>query len=121
MRETNLAIDENGKNSPSSLWWFDTENKKYLPAGVAFYDEKFGEYRLKIDVHPDTCYYLKPVATNDGKSVWRAEVVIKSNGKFKFRRSVGEGYSDDLTGGDIIVQFGPYSKLLVLGGDKQDE
>ena len=108
-------------NTLASLWWFDREEKKYLAAGVAFYDDKYGEYRLKIDINPETCYYLRPIASVEGKRLYRAEVVIKSNGKFKFRRTVGEGYSNDLTDGNIIVRFGPYEKLLVLEEIGNDE
>jgi hypothetical protein len=33
------------KNETFQLWWFEDQSKKYFPAGVAFHDEEFGEYR----------------------------------------------------------------------------
>ena len=44
------------------LYWKDDMTHKMYPAGVAFYDEKFGEYRLKLDALSDEkAYYLKPL------------------------------------------------------------
>ena len=121
MTEKSLTIDKNGKNKPIELWWFDKEEKSYEPAGVAFYDEKFGEYRLKIDINPDTCYYLKPIATQEDQTSYRVEVVIKkSDGEFKFRRPVGKGYSNTMSSGDVVMQLGPYSKLLILGDNNHE-
>lgn len=107
-------------SKPLLLWWFDQKTKKNLPAGVAFYDEKFGEYRLKLDIHPDTQYYLKPTASANESVHYRAEVVIKKDGKFHQRKVVGEGQSSSETHGDVFIEFGPYSKLLVLGVRNND-
>jgi hypothetical protein len=51
------------KVRPLLLWWLDKEKNKNLPAGVAFYDEKFGEYRLKLDIQPETQFYLRPISS----------------------------------------------------------
>lgn len=97
------------------LWWLDSKTGKNLPAGVAFHDEKFGEYRLKIDVLPEVQYYLRPIST-EGESVYfRVEVVIKRDGKFHQRKSVGEGWSNKETKGDVFITLGPYCKYLVMG------
>lgn len=92
------------------LWW-SSECGKYNPAGVAFFDEKFGEYRLKIDMHPETAYYLRPIMATDSKSFYRVESVIKSEGKFKGRRPVGDGWD---SGNDIFINLWPYERSLLL-------
>ena len=61
-----------------NLWWFDREERKYFPAGVAFYDDKCGEYRLKININPETCYYLRPIESIEGKRLYLVEVAIKN-------------------------------------------
>ena len=118
--ETANAIPQKArafKNETLKLWWYDKEEKQYYPAGVAFYDDKHGEYRLKIDMHPETMYYLRPINANDAQTYYRVEVIIKKDGSFKCRRTVGEGYSNKLTNDDIFIQLGPYKKFLVLGND----
>ncbi|MCH2535086.1 MAG: hypothetical protein MK008_11640 [Bdellovibrionales bacterium] len=115
-----MTQEQTKQAKPVLLWWFNKENKKNIPAGVAFYDEKFGEYRLKIDIHPDTQYYLKPTGSQNEEIHFRAEVVIKKNGKFHQRKVVGEGIASRQTNGDVFIDFGPYSKLLVMGLSNND-
>ena len=105
----------NKKNETIQLWWLDQQTQKHFPAGVAFHDEKFGEYRLKIDMHPENQYYLRPLNSTNDLINYRVEVVIKKNGKFHQRKLVGEGYSSTGTNEDIIITLGPYSKKLLLG------
>ena len=102
------------------LWWFDKEEKRYFHAGVAFYDEQYGEYRLKIDIHPENQYYLRPILSTGHEIRYRVEVVIKKGGKFKDRKTIGEGYSNEFTQGDIFMNLGPYTRDLVLGGKNND-
>ncbi|MBK24510.1 MAG: hypothetical protein CME70_11000 [Halobacteriovorax sp.] len=104
------------KNETFQLYWFEPQSNKYFPAGVAFHDEQFGEYRLKIDMYPDNQYYLKALNSTDETVSYRVEVVVKKNGKFHQRKVVGEGYSSSQTNGDIIMSLGPYTKKLLLGG-----
>ncbi|MFT6631894.1 MAG: hypothetical protein ACJAS4_001855 [Bacteriovoracaceae bacterium] len=103
------------KNETLQLWWLDQQTNKYFPAGVAFHDEKYGEYRLKIDMHPENQYYLRPLNSTDDQINFRVEVVIKRNGKFHQRKLIGEGFSNTETNGDIIMTLGPYTKKLLLG------
>lgn len=110
-----MTTKENQKTKPHLLWWFDKKTNKNLPAGVAFYDEKFGEFRLKLDIHPETTYYLKPVSSQSDEILFRAEVVIKKDGKYLHRKVIGEGTSSRESQGDVFVELGPYSKLLVMG------
>ena len=102
------------------LWWFDKEEKRHFPAGVGFHEEKYGEYRLKVDVHPENQYYLRPISSTGHEVRYRVEVVIKKNGRFKDRKVIGEGYSNELTQGDVVMNLGPYKRALILG-DKGNE
>ena len=108
------------KTQTLQLWWFDKEDKRYFPAGVAFHDEKFGEYRLKIDMHPENQYYLRPVSSTGHEVHYRVEIVIKKNGKFKRRKTIGYGQSNELTQGDVFMELGPHKRSLVLGGHNDE-
>lgn len=105
---------------PFLLWWFDKQTNRNLPAGVAFYDEKFDEYRLKLDIHPDNQYYLKTSGSQNGIIQYRVEVVIKKDGKFHQRKIVGEGISSKATKGDVYIDLGPYSKTLIMGSSNDE-
>ena len=104
--------DINKKAEPLKLCWFDSERKETFPAGVAFYDKRFGEYRLKIDIHPETAFYLKLVSWEQEEALYRVEVVIKSQGRFKCRKGIGSGYRNSQ--GDIVMNLWPYTKQILL-------
>ena len=112
--------NENGKPEVFRLWWKRKDSERRIPAGVAFYDEKYGEYRLKIDYlqalmdKADPCFYLRTVGSEDNKILFRAETVLKKDGRFMGRRPVGEGYSSKETDGEVYIDFGPHEKLLVM-------
>ena len=110
-----MSKEQTKQAKPIQLWWFDKQTNNNIPAGVAFYDEKFDEYRLKLDVHPETQYYLKVSGSQNGDINFRAEVVIKKDGKFHQRKVIGEGVCSKQTKGDVYIDFGPYSKTLVMG------
>ena len=86
------------------LSWFDPDKKQYSSAGVAFYDEKYGEYELRIDSLQGK-YFLKAIGTNNNKIQYRVEI-------FKNHRyPVGQGTTKD---GDIFMDIPPYNTSLVL-------
>ncbi len=95
------------------LWWKDTNGKHY-PAGVAFYEPEWGEYRLKLHIHPELQLYLRPMSTENDIIRYRVESVLKKAGKFHSRRTVGDGicYSDKNK--DVVMNFYPYSRELVM-------
>ena len=113
-----VSNDQEGKAEIFHLWWYDLETKKNMPAGVAFFDPKFGEYRLRIDVHPETAYYLRPISTNGERTYYRVEVVLKKEGRFAGRKVIGDGHQTPETHNDIYIHFGPYTKVLILGVKK---
>ena len=111
----NQALEQKEqKAEPHYLWWEDRENQSNLAAGVAFWDDEFGEFRLKIDIFPGQNYYLRTVGSANGRPIYRAEVAVKKNGRFVARRAVGEGKILDQYPEQIFINFGPFSKRLVM-------
>jgi len=102
------------------LWWLDRNTNKRLPAGVAFYEEQYSEYRLKIDFFQvlqgkqDHQFYLKLIGSVEDRMLFRVEGVVKKDGKFAGRYPVGEGYSSKETDHEVHIDFGPFEKILVL-------
>lgn len=111
MKTTNIT--ENKKPETCYLWWLDAKHGTRSPAGVAFFDDQFGDYRFKIDFFPDNQYYLRCMGGEAGRVQYRLEVIHKNKeGKFLRRVPVGEGYSDP--NGDVRIRVFPLDKELVL-------
>ena len=109
------------KSETLNLYWLDTDTGKKTPAGVGFFNPQYGEYRLKVDLIPKDCpIYVKPISTTDGRVSYRLETVIKKDGKFSHRSTVGTGYSDAGTNGCAYMELGPYSPSLVLEFKKSE-
>lgn len=108
------------KAEKAYLWWKDKFTERRIPAGIAFYEEDYGEYRLKIDFlqavdgGAGSQLYLRSIGLTDGRMFFRAEAVLKKNGKYLGRRVVGEGYSSPETDGEILIDLGPFERTLVL-------
>jgi hypothetical protein len=98
------------------LYWLDTFTGKRYRAGVAFFQELFNEYQLKLDVVTDgRPLYLKPSGSVDSRVNYRIESVIKRrDGTFLRRVEIGLGYSDSNTDNEVIMDLGPFSRRLVL-------
>ncbi len=104
------------------LFWMNPVTGKRLHAGKAFYDEQFGEYRLKVDeASEEKQYYLKPVGLINNELKYRLEQVIKKAGKFHHRQEKGDGYSSDVTGDEVHIDFGSSMKVLVLSFNPQSK
>lgn len=103
------------------LFWHDKETKERINAGVAFYEKKYGEYRLKIDVLPSIRYYLKPIQTDKDKTRFEIEVALKKGQKFFGRRIIGYGQSSDSKKNEVWMNFGPFTRVLVLALSSKEE
>jgi hypothetical protein len=107
------------------LWWMSRETGHRIHAGIAFYDDRYNEYRLKIDFlqalmgDEDARFYLRPVGKIDDRIYYRVETIVKKNGKFHARRLVGEGYSSTDTENEVYLDFGPVEKILVVSLDSK--
>ncbi len=99
-----------------TLGWLDKRDNTVNQAGVSFYNSNYGEYLLKIDEEPsEKQYFLKPYSSSGDKVEYRMEQVIKKkDGTFLKRQLVGQGYSDESTGGNVHVNYGSKYKTLVL-------
>ena len=113
-----LKKEKVSKTKGFLLWWFDKEEKKHHPAGRAFFSEEYGEYHLRVDIHPQNQYYLRAISSIGNETQYRVEVVIKRNGTFKFRQKIGVGYSNEFTNGDVVMHLAPYKMSLILGDEK---
>ncbi len=103
------------KDLKFNLYWIDKETGKQFPAGVAFYHEEKGDYRLKIDAMPDDkLVYLKPTDAKEKDVKYRVDVVLRKNGEFSRKSLIGTGYSGTNTGKFIFMDLGPFSRSLVL-------
>lgn len=106
---------ENKKPETLYLAWLDPRDKKLRDAGVAFYNEQYGEYMLKIDEDYGKRFFLKAISSNDNRTQYRMEMLLtKRNGDFLKRQCVGDGYSQRSTDGNIHIQYGSKYATLVL-------
>lgn len=108
------------KEIKENLIWINDQTGEMFHAGVAFYIEQFGEYRLVLDA-PRTILYLRPSRSGDGKIYYVIQATIENNGKFSHRVEVGNGYSDDKDSNHIYMKLGRYSnQQLVLVTSKEE-
>lgn len=97
------------------LYWLCNETGKRYSAGVAFYNELQGDYRLKVDTFPeDKVIYLKPISMIDGLIHFRVEAAVRKQGVVVHRAEIGEGHANVENGYPIFMDIGPYSRTLVL-------
>ena len=83
-------------------------------AGVAFFEERFGEYRMILDA-PRTVLYLRPQKSENDRITYTVHAPIEKNGKFAARVQIGHGYSDEGTNGQVYMKIGRYlPQRLVL-------
>lgn len=107
-------VDQRQKTERQNLYWLCSQTGRKHPAGVAFFNEEQGDYRLKVDVMPeDKILFLKAVSSSDEVTYYRIEAAVKKAGRVVHRAEVGSGYakSDDSA---IYMDIGPFSRTLVL-------
>jgi hypothetical protein len=106
------------KEKKESLVWVDSQPGETFHAGVAFFIEEFGEYRLVLDA-PRTVLYLRPNELRDGQILYSVHALIENNGRFSHRVEVGNGYSSAETDNYIYMKLGRYpNQRLVLETSK---
>jgi hypothetical protein len=97
------------------LYWLCSESGRRFPAGVAFYNEPQGDYRLKVDTFPeDKVIYLKPISMTEGVINFRVEAAIRKKGVILHRAEIGVGHANVDTGYPVFMDIGPYSRALVM-------
>jgi hypothetical protein len=100
------------KSEKFNLHWLCPHTGRRVPAGVAFYNQQQGDYRLKLDVMPEEkMLYLKASSASDNRTRFRVESAVKRGGQVTHRAEIGSGVSKD---DEIHMDIGPFSRLLVL-------
>ena len=103
------------KSEKLSLYWLCNQTGRKHQAGVAFFNETQGDYRLKIDALPDDkMIFLKLSGASEGVVHYRVETVVKKNGRVTHRTQIGTGYSKSECGFPVFMDIGPYSRTLML-------
>jgi len=116
-----LENKEIKKTEKLILSWLCNQTGKKIPAGVAFFNETQGDYRLKIDAFPeDKLVYLKPTGTHEGTVCYRVETAVKRAGQVTHRAQIGTGYSQARGGLPVCMDVGPYSKTLMMEDEKTE-
>ena len=104
---------KNNENTYYRLWWKD--KTRLRPAGVAFFNEKYHEYALKIDFFPESKIFLRSAFSADKKVIYRAEILKKDQeGNIKRRDMVGNGIFDMENPHIIKVKLYALDKELIL-------
>lgn len=113
-------LEKNKKSSSERfyLWWVHEKTKRSYFAGVAFRDDDWGEYCLKIDCHPDRRFYLRDYKTQGDTILFRVEEHKKIREKH-IRRCIGYAYSGQETNGDVEIMIAPHFEAkLILAFNK---
>ncbi len=100
------------------LFWLCSQTGRKHPAGVAFFNNEQGDYRLKIDIMPDEkTLFLKVVSSSADTTYYRIEAAVKKAGRVVHRAEIGSGYAkkEDST---VYMDIGPFSRMLVLEQDR---
>ena len=96
----------NKKENKFFLWWLDLVGKKRYPAGMAFRDENFGDYRLIVDCFPNRKLFLKDRKTQGKKIIFDLwEHICLEKGIKKY--IIGYAFSSDKTKGNIHILIAP--------------
>jgi hypothetical protein len=103
------------KQKVHRLFWECPESGRRIPAGVAFYNDRQGDYRLCIDAFCDTkVYYLRPVSMSEGVINFRVESMVNKPDGIRQRREIGVGHASASEHYPVFMEIGPYDKTLVL-------
>lgn len=103
------------KQERLNLYWLCQQSGRRHPAGVAFFNEEQGDFRLKVDILPeDKNLYLKATSVSTESVFYRVESVVRKAGAQVHRTEVGTGYARKDDPKVIYMDIGPFSRTLVL-------
>ncbi len=114
----NRAMNEKKLDERFYLWWHCPQTQNRDMAGVAYYNEDTGDYRLVLNFFPNNDYFLKFVGGTDDHCRYRL-IAVKERQGGGGRFFQGEGILNKSTG-QILIQAAPFSKLLVVSLDEED-
>jgi hypothetical protein len=98
------------------LFWVCDQSGRKFPAGVAFYNEGKGDYRLCVDAFCESkAFFLRPVSMADEMITFRVESAVrKAEGGLHKRREIGSGRANAENPFPVVMEIGPYDRVLVL-------
>lgn len=122
---------KNGSNIKTYyLWWLNTKTNKRFFAGSGFYNDKTGDYSLIINLleqgheaKRNSELFLRPIKVLNNNTYYRLEKLINNKNKSN-RVSIGEGWKNKETLGDIFINIEPltnFRKKLVLTIPNQEK
>lgn len=103
---------ESNQNERFYLWWLCPQTQSRDMVGIAYYNEKDGDYRLILNFFPDNNYFLKCIGASSEQCRYRL-VAVKERGGKSSRFFQGDGILNNETG-EIVIQTAPFSKFLVM-------
>lgn len=112
-----MSVNKNNQNQKSQrlqLNWLCSQTGRKQPAGVAFFNQEQGDFRLKVDIMPeDKTLFLKAVSSSDDTTYYRVESAVRKDGRVVHRAEVGSGYAKK-NDSVVYMDIGPFSRMLVL-------
>ena len=125
-----VNTSKKNKSEMFYLWWFNKQTKKRFCAGRAFYSEKNGDFSVLINLLETSSkdslneeIFLRPIQVKEDSVYYRLEKVIHKGSK-SHRFSIGEGFQNVSTDGDIHILIEPLTnsgKVLVLSFGEKSE
>ena len=113
----NSAKELNRQKELFYLWWHCPVTENRDMAGVAYYNEDSGDYRLILNFFPDNNYFLKCMGGDADRLRYRL-VSVKEKGGKGSRFFQGDGFLN-CTNNEVVIHAAPFSKLLVLSLKEQ--
>ena len=105
--------EQKTNSNPLRLRWYEFTTGEFFKAGVAFYNERFGDYTLKLNMNRGKIY-VRPFLFEDENTCYRVEEVKIENGRL-IKEEVGYGVMNKSTEEKIHIKLGGYSEILILG------
>ena len=113
MKGNNLQKLNRDDSRPIRLRWYDYDLKEFFTAGIAFYNGRYGDYTLKLNMGRGKAN-VRPVSYQDDQTRFRVEELKQENGRV-IKDVIGSGYMDPSTNGSIHIKLGGCSDILILG------
>ena len=108
-----MTVQDMNKNDERFyVWWHCPHTQNRDMAGVAYYNERDGDYRIILNFFPDNNYFLKCVGGSEDSLRYRL-ISVKEKGGKGSRFTQGDGILNSKTD-EIVIQVAPFSKLLVV-------
>lgn len=104
----------NNLKNINRVWWHDQQTGERDLAGIAFYNEKTGNYSLRLNFFPNTNYEIQVIGYKNEISHYRI-VSFQTNKQGRRTRQFkqGTGFLDEVSG-EILIKTAPFNKYLII-------